>query len=181
MDNGPTDAVFQDKFKDEHGYDIEEARRNDSEAAPDWAKIVFPGHSHSWESFEVLRKHWDGPIVLQGIQSVADARKYVEVGVQGIVVSNHGARQQDGGVSSLGMLLHIVEAVGDKLDLYSTVGFDVMPMLSRPWRSGQSVCSSGGRMPSVWLWERRGSETGIADHVQRFDDEHASGRLKRIT
>lgn len=128
---GLTDPVFQKKFKVEHGYDIEEARKNENEAstgrnlgeaAQDWAKIVFPGHSHSWEDIEFLKKHWDGPIVLKGIQSVADARKCVEVGVHGLVVSNHGGRQQDGGVSSLGMLPHIVEAVGDKLDVFFDSG-----------------------------------------------------------
>ncbi|KAL2280201.1 hypothetical protein FJTKL_12668 [Diaporthe vaccinii] len=127
---GLTDPVFQRKFKEEHGYDIEEARRNESEAtghnlgeaAQEWAKIVFPGHSHSWEDVEFLKKHWDGPIVLKGIQSVADARKCVEVGVQGIVVSNHGGRQQDGGVSSLGMLPRIAEVVGDKHDIFLDSG-----------------------------------------------------------
>lgn len=128
---GLTDPVYQKKFKAEHGYDIEEARRSEGEAttgrdlgeaAQEWAKIVFPGHSHSWEDVEFLKKHWDGPIVLKGIQSVADARKCVEVGVQGIVVSNHGGRQQDGGVSSLGMLPRIVDAVGDKLDVFFDSG-----------------------------------------------------------
>lgn len=128
---GLTDPVYQKKFKEKHGYDIEEARQTGSEAttgrslgeaAQEWAKIIFPGHSHSWEDVEFLKKHWDGPIVLKGIQSVADARKCVEVGVQGIVVSNHGGRQQDGGVSSLGMLPRIVDAVGDELDVFFDSG-----------------------------------------------------------
>ncbi|KAI3399108.1 hypothetical protein diail_7687 [Diaporthe ilicicola] len=127
---GLTDPVFQRKFREDHGYDIEEARRHESEttghnlgqAAQEWAKIVFPGHSHSWEDVEFLKRHWDGPIVLKGIQSVADARRCAEVGVQGIVVSNHGGRQQDGGVSSLGMLPRIVEAVGDELDVFFDSG-----------------------------------------------------------
>lgn len=127
---GLTDPVFQRKFREEHGYDIEDVRRHESEltghdlgeAAQEWAKIVFPGHSHGWEDIEFLREHWDGPIVLKGIQSVADARQAVEAGVQGIVVSNHGGRQQDGGVSNLGMLPHIAEAVGDKLDIFFDSG-----------------------------------------------------------
>ncbi|EXK75810.1 L-lactate dehydrogenase (cytochrome) [Fusarium oxysporum f. sp. raphani 54005] len=91
-------------------------------AAKEWAKIMFPEHSHSWEDVEFLKTHWDGPIVLKGIQSVQDARKCVEVGVQGIVVRNHGGRQQDGGVSSLGMLPRIVDAVGDDLDIFVDSG-----------------------------------------------------------
>lgn len=116
---GLTDPVFQAKFKKEHGYDIEEAGRHHSEltghdlgqAAQEWANIAFPGHSHTWEDLAFLKANWDGPIVLKGIQSVADAKKAVEAGVQGIVVSNHGGRQQDGGVSSLGMLPRVADAV----------------------------------------------------------------------
>lgn len=68
---------------------------------------MFPGHSHSWEDVELLKKSWDGNAVLKGIQSVADARRCVADGMRG-VVSVHGWRQQDGGMSSLGMLLHIL-------------------------------------------------------------------------
>jgi len=86
-------------------------------ADAEWASTIFPGTSHSWEDVAFLQKHWDGPIILKGIQTVADARKCVEIGVQGIVVSNHGGRQVDGGVSSLAMLPKIVDAVGDKLEI----------------------------------------------------------------
>ncbi|KAG9694133.1 FMN-dependent alpha-hydroxy acid dehydrogenase, partial [Aureobasidium melanogenum] len=87
------------------------------DAAREWTYTIVPGHSKSWEDLEFLKKHWDGPIVLKGIQTVADARKAVEAGMAGIVVSNHGGRQHNGGVSSLGVLPRIVDAVGDKLDV----------------------------------------------------------------
>ncbi|ROW08696.1 hypothetical protein VPNG_06452 [Cytospora leucostoma] len=162
---GLTDPVFQQKFREEHGYDIEEARRHESEltghnlgeAAQEWAKIVFPGHSHSWEDVEFLKQHWDGPIVLKGIQSVADARQAVEAGVQGIVVSNHGGRQQDGGVSSLGVLPHIANAVGEKLDIFFDSGIrcgaDIMKALAlgakcvligRPYAYGLAIGGEEG-------------------------------------
>jgi lactate 2-monooxygenase len=86
-------------------------------ADAEWAGTIFPGTSHSWEDVAFLQKHWDGPIILKGIQTIADAKKCVEIGVQGIVVSNHGGRQVDGGVSSLAMLPKIVDAVGDKLEI----------------------------------------------------------------
>ena len=85
-------------------------------------RTIFNGFSHSWDDVKFLQEHWDGPIVLKGIQSVADAKKAVEIGVQGIVVSNHGGRQQDGGNSSLGMLPHIADAVGDKLRIFFDSG-----------------------------------------------------------
>jgi isopentenyl diphosphate isomerase/L-lactate dehydrogenase-like FMN-dependent dehydrogenase len=55
--------------------------------------------------------------LLKGIQSVDDALKAVEMGCDGIVVSNHAGRQVDGAVGSLDMLPEIVDAVGDKLTI----------------------------------------------------------------
>lgn len=162
---GLTDPVFQAKFKKEHGFDIEEASRHDSELtghnlgkpAQEWAKIAFPGHSHSWEDIAFLQEHWDGPIVLKGIQNVADAKKAVEVGIQGIVVSNHGGRQQDGGVSSLGALPRIVDAVGEKIEVWFDSGVrcgaDIMKavalgakcvLIGRPYAYGLAIGGEEG-------------------------------------
>jgi isopentenyl diphosphate isomerase/L-lactate dehydrogenase-like FMN-dependent dehydrogenase len=55
--------------------------------------------------------------MLKGIQTVEDAQKAVEAGVQGIVISNHGGRQVDGGIGSLDVLPGIVDAVGDEIDI----------------------------------------------------------------
>ena len=81
---------------------------------------VFPNPGLSWEQLPWLRERWDGPIVLKGIQHLDDARRAVDAGVQGIVVSNHGGRQVDGAVASLEVLPGIAEAVGEQL----TVLFD---------------------------------------------------------
>jgi len=111
---GFSDPVFRERFKKNHGVEIEE---NMHAAAAEWTRTVFPAISHSWEDIKFLQQNWDGPIVLKGIQTVQDARKAVEVGVQGIIVSNHGGRQVDGGVASLDMLPRIVDAVGEKIDV----------------------------------------------------------------
>jgi lactate 2-monooxygenase len=116
---GMTDPVFRRQFKERHGVDVEEKMET---AAPEWMRTIFPGESKGWEDIAFLQEHWDGPIVLKGIQSIDDAKRAVEVGVQGIVVSNHGGRQQDGGNSSLGMLPHIVDSVGDQLTLFFDSG-----------------------------------------------------------
>ncbi len=54
------------------------------------------------------------PFVIKGIQSVEDAKKCVEIGCDGIVVSNHAGRQVDGAIASLDALEKIVEAVGER-------------------------------------------------------------------
>lgn len=111
---GFSDPVYRRKFQEKHGKPIEEDVQT---AATEWAHTVFPGVSHGWEDLKFLQEHWDGPIVLKGIQTVADAKRAVEYGVQGIVVSNHGGRQQDGGIASLDVLPEIVDAVGDDLEI----------------------------------------------------------------
>ncbi|KAL4926217.1 lactate 2-monooxygenase [Aspergillus undulatus] len=114
VEMGFSDPVFRKRFKEKHGAEIEEAVEK---AAQEWAHTIFPGTSHGWEDLSFLREHWDGPIVLKGIQSVADAKRASEAGIDGIVVSNHGGRQQDGGIGALEVLPDIVDAVGDRVEV----------------------------------------------------------------
>ncbi|KAF2202132.1 FMN-dependent alpha-hydroxy acid dehydrogenase [Delitschia confertaspora ATCC 74209] len=69
--------------------------------------LISSGRYREWSQLEVLRKHWDGPIVLKGIQTVEDAHKAIDHGMDGIIVSNHGGRQLNGAISSLDALAEI--------------------------------------------------------------------------
>ncbi|MFH9821077.1 lactate 2-monooxygenase [Streptomyces sp. NPDC017230] len=71
----------------------------------------------TWEDLAFLREHWKGPIVLKGIQHPDDARRAVDTGMDGVVVSNHGGRQVNGAVGSLDVLPAVVEAVGEHLEV----------------------------------------------------------------
>jgi len=62
-------------------------------------------------------RHWDGQFCLKGIMSVEDAKRAVEIGCTGIVLSNHGGRQLDGSRSAFDQLAEIVDAVGDRIDV----------------------------------------------------------------
>jgi L-lactate dehydrogenase (cytochrome) len=73
--------------------------------------------SMSWHDVAEMVKQWDGIFCLKGVMSADDARKAVDIGCSGIVVSNHGGRQLDGSRSSFDQLQEIVDAVGDKLDV----------------------------------------------------------------
>lgn len=72
-----------------------------------WLEVMNSGTYREWGHLKVLRELWDGPIVLKGIQSVEDAHKAIEYGIDGIIVSNHGGRQLDGAVASLDALAEI--------------------------------------------------------------------------
>ncbi|CAB4948561.1 unannotated protein [freshwater metagenome] len=76
---------------------------------------VFQNPGLSWDQLPLIRANWDGPILLKGIQSAADARMAVDQRIDGIVVSNHGGRQVDGAIASLDALRPIVKAVGGDL------------------------------------------------------------------
>jgi hypothetical protein len=56
----------------------------------EWLKECNSGLFHSWEDLRFIREHWDGKLVLKGIQSVQDAEKSLDYGVDGLIVSNHG-------------------------------------------------------------------------------------------
>ncbi len=73
--------------------------------------------SMSWRDVAEMVKQWDGIFCLKGVMSADDARKAVDIGCSGIVVSNHGGRQLDGSRSSFDQLQEIVDAVGDKIDV----------------------------------------------------------------
>ncbi|MGW1257787.1 lactate 2-monooxygenase [Streptomyces sp. NPDC002513] len=91
---------------------------------PDAAVLHFVGMfadpGKTWPDLAFLRENWDGPIVLKGILHPDDARRALDAGMDGVVVSNHGGRQVAGSVAAADALPRVVEAVGDRL----TVLFD---------------------------------------------------------
>lgn len=77
----------------------------------------------TWDRLEWIRSlSADLPLVIKGIRTVDDALKCLEYPVDGIVVSNHGGRQFDGGRSSIEILPEVTAAVGDKLEIYFDSG-----------------------------------------------------------
>ncbi len=72
----------------------------------------------NWSDLDWLRQQWKGPLVVKGIMSVEDARKVVDHGADAVVVSNHGARQLDRAPNTFEVLPPIVDAVGDRIEVY---------------------------------------------------------------
>ena len=73
--------------------------------------------SMNWDDVAEMVRAWDGQFCLKGVMSVADAKRAVDIGCSGIVVSNHGGRQLDGSRSAFDQLAEIVDAVGERLDV----------------------------------------------------------------
>jgi hypothetical protein len=70
-----------------------------------------------WDDLRWIRDAWRGPIVVKGVHTADDARRAVEAGAEGIVVSNHGGRQLDGVAATLRILPEVVAAVGDRTEV----------------------------------------------------------------
>ncbi len=85
--------------------------------------------SLNWDRIKQLMDMWGGKVILKGILSEEDAEMAAATGADAIVVSNHGGRQLDGALSSIRMLPKIVNAVGDKTEVWLDSGI----------RSGQDV------------------------------------------
>lgn len=72
----------------------------------------------NWSDIEWMRHHWDGAMVIKGIQSVADAQRAVEHGADAVIVSNHGGRQLDRAPTTFELLPAVVDAVADRIEVY---------------------------------------------------------------
>ena len=101
--------------------------------------------SVNWNDAEKLCSQWNGHFALKGIMSVEDAKKAVDIGCTGIMVSNHGGRQLDGSRAPFDQLAEIVDAVGDKIDVICEGGIQRGTHILKALSLGAKACS-GGRL-----------------------------------
>jgi L-lactate dehydrogenase (cytochrome) len=124
----------------------------------------------TWEDVARLAELWDGPVVVKGVLRADDAARAVEAGAGAVVVSNHGGRQLDGAVSSIGALPAVVDAVGDRAEVYVDSGIrrgvDVVKALAL----GARACLAG--RPFVYGLAA-GGRAGVDRAVEIFRGELA--------
>ena len=121
-----------------------------------------------WEDLEWVRARWPGPIVLKGILDVEDAERAAAIGVQGIVVSNHGGRQLDGVPSTAAALPAIARAVGERLTVLADggirSGLDVFRMLA--------LGAKGVLLGRAWAYALGAAgEAGVAHMLELVEKE----------
>ena len=105
---------------------IEGITDNTSLAA--WTSEQFD-QSLDWKKIELLMKKWGRKVIIKGILDPLDAKMAAKLGVDAVIVSNHGGRQLDGALSSISMLPKIVEAIDGKCEVWIDGGI----------RSGQDI------------------------------------------
>jgi L-lactate dehydrogenase (cytochrome) len=104
--------------------------------------------SVTWEDIAWVREHWNGRLLVKGVLDAEDARRAVDVGVDGVVVSNHGGRQLDSVPSTARALPEVVDAVGDQVVVLADggvrTGLDVVKMVAMGARAVL--------MGRAWAW-----------------------------
>jgi L-lactate dehydrogenase (cytochrome) len=113
--------------------------------------------SVAWADLAWFRSLWQGPLLLKGVLTAADARRAADHGVDGLIVSNHGGRQLDGTPASVEALPEIADAVGDRVEVLLDGGVrrgaDVVRalalgaravMIGRPYLYGLAVGGTAG-------------------------------------
>jgi len=151
---------------------LENLRSPEPRAAVATFLDIYSRPSLTWRDIETLRDRTDLPILLKGIQHPDDARRAVEAGVDGIVVSNHGGRQVDGAIGSLDALADIAPVVDGKarllLDSGVRGGSDVFKaialgadavLIARPYLYGLALAG--------WAATRRDHRPRPCQHFRR--------------
>ncbi|XP_043275920.1 hydroxyacid oxidase 1 isoform X2 [Venturia canescens] len=124
--------------------------------------------SLSWDDISWLKTVTKLPVIVKGILTAEDALLSIKYGANGIVVSNHGARQIDGTAATIEVLPEIVRAVGNKVEIYLdggvTQGTDVLKALAL----GAKMVFIG--RPMIWGLAC-GGEKGAKDILEIFRSE----------
>jgi lactate 2-monooxygenase len=136
---------------------LDNLRAPEPRAAVETFLDIYSRPSLTWSDIETLRERTDLPVLLKGIQHPDDARRALEAGVDGIVVSNHGGRQVDGAIGSLDALVDIAPIVEGQakllLDSGVRTGADVFKALAlgadavligRPYLYGLALAGQAG-------------------------------------
>jgi len=97
----------------------------------------------SWDDVEWFRSMWDGPLVLKGIQSVADAVLAADHGIEAIALSNHGGRQLDSAPAPIELVAPVVDAVGDRVEVICDGGVRRGSDIVKAVALGARACMAG--------------------------------------
>lgn len=121
--------------------------------------------SVTWKDLDWVRQHWPGKLVIKGIMNADDARSAVDVGADGIVVSNHGGRQLDGAPSTISALPGIVDAVSGKTDVLLDGGVQSGQDVVRALCLGANACLIG----RAWAFAlAAGGEASVLQMLENF-------------
>jgi isopentenyl diphosphate isomerase/L-lactate dehydrogenase-like FMN-dependent dehydrogenase len=159
---------LKDFARDGFRLDLPNASSLSRDGAPltlDEAQAAMAATPPRWEDFAWIREQWQGPVLVKGILTVDDAKRAVDVGAAGVIVSNHGGRQLDTVAPTLRAMAAIVDAVGDRLEVYMDGGV-------RRGSDVAKVVALGGRAAMIgrpWVYALgAGGQAGVGRILEMF-------------
>ncbi len=99
--------------------------------------------SLTWKDVEWLADEWDGPLVVKGVQSVADCRKAANAGATAVMLSNHGGRQLDSAPAPVDCIADVADALHDRLEIICDGGGRRGTHIVKALAMGANACSIG--------------------------------------
>lgn len=122
----------------------------------------------SWPDVEALRAQWKGPMLLKGVLHPEEARRALDCGIDGLIVSNHGGRQLDGAPASLDALPAVVDAVAGRAPILIDGGIRRGADAVKAIALGAAAVLVG--RPQLWGLSVAG-EAGVAHMLEIFRRE----------
>ncbi|MGI9605615.1 MAG: alpha-hydroxy acid oxidase [Acidimicrobiales bacterium] len=118
----------------------------------------------SWSDVDWIRSVWGGPVIIKGIQSVADAKIAASEGIEAIALSNHGGRQLDSSPAIVDLVAPVADAVGGQIEIYCDGGVRRGSDVVKAIALGANACMIG--RPHLYALGAAG-EVGV-DHLLQF-------------
>jgi L-lactate dehydrogenase (cytochrome) len=122
----------------------------------------------SWDDIEWFRANWNGPIILKGVQSVADSERAVAAGIDAIALSNHGGRQLDASPSPLSLVAPVVQATNGVIAIICDGGIRRGSDIVKAVALGATACTMGR---SYLYGLGAGGEAGVEKALTLLTDD----------
>jgi len=144
------------------------ARGESAGAMSEYINATLAAPGATWETVRWLRELWPGRLVAKGLMTAEDALRAQEIGLDGVIVSNHGGRQLDGFPATLDVLPLIVDAVGDRIEVLIDGGVRRGTDILKALALGARACL----VARPWWWGlATGGETGVTGMIEMLRAE----------
>jgi len=118
--------------------------------------------SLTWKDVEWLAEQWDGPLVIKGVQTVADCRNAANSGATAVMLSNHGGRQLESAPAPVDCIADVADALHDRLEIICDGGVRRGTHVVKALAMGASACSIGrGYLYPLAAGGQAGVERGL--------------------